>query len=106
MLALAVKARGESRPAKAPAKTVAVGSKPGPVWMVQVAAFAQKKDAEALATDLRALGYDAFTQPAEVDAKIWHRVRVGKIPNRKDAVELQKTLKANNKFEQAFLAVQ
>lgn len=106
LLALAVKARGESRPAKAPAKTVAVGSKPGPVWMVQVAAFAQKKDAEALATDLRALGYDAFTQPAEVDAKIWHRVRVGKIPNRKDAVELQKTLKANNKFEQAFLAVQ
>ncbi len=74
--------------------------------MVQVAAFTEKKDAEALATNLRALGYDAFTQLGEVDAKIWHRVRVGKIPNRKDAVELQKTLKANNKFEQSFLAVQ
>jgi cell division septation protein DedD len=71
--------------------------------MVQVAAFAQKKDAEALATNLRALGYDAFTQQAEVDARLWHRVRVGKISNQKDALELQKTLKTNNKFEQAFI---
>ena len=77
--------------------------KPGPVWMVQVAAFAQRKDAEALATNLRTLGYDAFTQQAEVNAKLWHRVRVGKTPNSKDAVELKKTLQTNNKFEQAFI---
>lgn len=82
------------------------GSKPGPVWMVQVAAFAQKKDAEALATRLRTLGYDAFTVEAEVDAKTWHRVRVGKVPHRKDAAELQKALKTNHKFEQAFLVNQ
>ena len=105
MLALAVKA-GPERPAKVLSKSSLPGSKPGPVWTVQVAAFTQKRDAEALATDLRTLGYDAFTQPGEVAAKIWHRVRVGKIPNRKDAVELQKTLKANNKFEQAFLVNQ
>jgi hypothetical protein len=30
-------------------------------------------------------------------------VRVGKTSNQKDAVELQKALKANNKFEQAFI---
>ncbi len=71
--------------------------------MVQVAAFARQKDAEALATDLRTQGYDAFTELGEVKAKIWHRVRVGKIPNRRDAIELQKTLKTNPKFEEAFL---
>jgi cell division septation protein DedD len=107
ILALAVKRGGEAHPVKVSPKTSnATGAKSGPFWMVQVAAFAQKEDAEALATDLRTLGYDAFTQLGEVDAKIWHRVRVGKIPNRKDAVELQKTLKANNKFEQAFLVTQ
>jgi Flp pilus assembly secretin CpaC len=104
VLARAVTGKGESHPAEIPDKTG--GSQPRPVWMVQVAAFTEKKDAEALATNLRALGYEAFTQLGEVDAKIWHRVRVGKIPNRKDAVELQKTLKANNKFEQAFLVNQ
>jgi general secretion pathway protein D len=103
MLALAVKNGSESHSVKLSPKTNPAGSKPGPVWMVQVAAFAQKKDAEALATNLRALGYDAFTQQAEVDARLWHRVRVGKISNQKDALELQKTLKTNNKFEQAFI---
>jgi general secretion pathway protein D len=102
LLALAVKAGGE-HPDKVSVNGALPGSKPMPVWTVQVAAFAQKKDAEALATDLRALGYDAFTQEAEVDAKLWHRVRVGKRSNQKDALELQKTLKANNKFEQAFI---
>ena len=102
MLALAVKVGGEPA-AKISGKTRLAESKPRPVWMVQVAAFAQKKDAETLATNLRALGYDAFTQEAEVATKLWHRVRVGKTSNQKDAVELQKALKANNKFEQAFI---
>ncbi|HEX9143585.1 MAG TPA: type II secretion system secretin GspD, partial [Candidatus Binatia bacterium] len=102
MLALAVKV-GREPPAKVLPNSSLAGSKPGPVWMVQVAAFAQKKDAEALATNLRALGYDAFTQEAEVEAKLWHRVRVGKTLNQKDAFELRKALKANNKFEQAFV---
>jgi cell division septation protein DedD len=102
LLALAVKA-GVEHPAKVSVNSALPGSKAVPVWIVQVAAFAQKKDAEALATELRALGYDAFTQEAEVDAKLWHRVRVGKASNQKDALELQKKLKANNKFEQAFI---
>jgi cell division septation protein DedD len=106
ILALAVKAGAESHPPKIPVKSSLPGSKPGPVWMVQVAAFAHKKDAEVLATNLRALGYDAFTQEAEVDAKLWHRVRVGKTSNQKDALELRKTLTANNKFEQAFVTRQ
>jgi cell division protein FtsN len=104
ILALAVKA-GQEHSAKAPVKTVlpTPKSKSARVWMVQVASFAQQKDAEALAMSLRALGYDAFTQEAEVDAKLWHRVRVGKTSNQKDAQELQKALKTNNKFQQAFI---
>jgi cell division septation protein DedD len=103
LLALAVKAGGDSQPPKIPVRSSLPGPKPGPVWMVQVAAFAEKKDAEALAADLRALGYDAFTQEAQVNAKLWHRVRVGKTSKPKDAFELQKALKANNKFEDAFI---
>jgi cell division septation protein DedD len=102
LLALAVKAGGE-HPAKVSVNSALPASKAAPVWVVQVAAFAYKKDAEALATDLRALGYDAFTQEAEVNARLWHRVRVGKKSNQKDALALQKTLKANNKFEDAFI---
>jgi cell division septation protein DedD len=94
--------------AEPPAKMHVKSSLPKPqagpvVWTVQVASFAQRKDAEALAASLRALGYDAFTQEAEVAARQWHRVRVGKASNQKDAFELQKTLRANNKFEQAFV---
>jgi cell division septation protein DedD len=102
ILALAVKA-GKDNPVKPPVKNALPQPKPAPVWMVQVAAFAQRKDAEALATNLRFLGYDAFTQEAEVNAKLWHRVRVGKTLNSREALELKKALQANNKFEQAFI---
>ena len=88
---------------KIPVKGTLPKPQTGPLWSVQVASFAQRKDAEALAASLRALGYDAFTQEAEVAARQWHRVRVGKTSNQKDAFELQKTLRANNKFEQAFV---
>jgi cell division septation protein DedD len=102
MLALAIRA-GKEPAAKVPVKSGLPGPKPAPVWMVQVAAFAQRKDAEALAANLRTLGYDAFTQEAEVNTKLWHRVRVGKSSNSKDALELKKALQTNNHFEQAFI---
>lgn len=102
IVALAINAAKEN-PAKPPVRNALPQPKPGPGWMVQVAAFAQRKDAETLATNLRSLGYDAFTQEAEVNAKHWHRVRVGKSLNSKEALELKKTLQTNNKFDQAFI---
>jgi DedD protein len=71
------------------------------MWMVQVASLAAKRDAEALAANLRTAGYDAFVQAAEINAKTWHRVRVAKLGRRQDALDMQKSLK--NRFQQAFL---
>jgi general secretion pathway protein D len=94
------------RPVKAAAKPAATADKPAAdaakLWMVQVAAFDKKRDAEALAENLRTLGYDAFVQLADVHAKMWHRVRVAKLGRRLDALDMQKSLKAQ-RFEQAFL---
>jgi cell division septation protein DedD len=90
------------RPVKVPAKPSAGGGDAAKLWMVQVAAFDKRRDAEALAASLRTLGYDAFVQLADVNAKMWHRVRVAKLGSRHDALDVQKSLKSG-KFEQAFL---
>jgi general secretion pathway protein D len=96
----------EPRPGKAAVKPRAATDKAAgdaaKLWMVQVAAFDKKRDAEALAENLRTLGYDAFVQLADVHAKMWHRVRVAKLGGRQDALDMQKSLKAQ-RFEQAFL---
>jgi general secretion pathway protein D len=74
------------------------------IWAVQVAAFARHQDAETLAGRLKDKGYDAYVMVAEVNSKIWHRVRIGQTPELPKALELRKRLQANENFAQAYVA--
>ena len=85
-------------------RAISSSSKAARVWVVQVAAFAQTKEADLLAEALRGKGYDAHVFAAEVGGKTWHRVQVGELDNRQDALDLQKSLKSKEKLEQAFIA--
>jgi cell division septation protein DedD len=73
-------------------------------WAVQVAALADRKDADAMALGLRNSGYDAYVMTSHVDNKTWHRVRVGQFASVKLAKELRETLVAVPQFKQAYVA--
>jgi cell division septation protein DedD len=77
---------------------------PSRLWAVQVAAFARDHDAEGLARKLKDKGYDAYVMLAEVNSKIWHRVRVGQTNQLPVALELRKRLQATENFAQAYVA--
>ncbi|MGH7823868.1 MAG: type II secretion system secretin GspD [Candidatus Binatia bacterium] len=92
------------RPAGAAAgKPPPQSAKPTQQWMVQVASFALEKDAENLANQLRQKGYDTYVITADIAAKTWYRVRVGRLSKREEALELQQKLKALEKFEESVL---
>lgn len=46
-------------------------------WVIQVASLREYDRAYSLVQDLRDKGFPAYLQEAEVDRKLWHRVRVG-----------------------------
>jgi cell division protein FtsN len=74
------------------------------IWMVQVASLPQEKDADQMAATLRQKGYDARVIRAEVDHRLRYRVRVGQLTTRNEAVELNNTLKANEKFADSYIS--
>jgi general secretion pathway protein D len=74
------------------------------IWMVQVAPMPQEEDADQMADRLRQKGYDARVIRAEVDNRLRYRVRVGQLTTRNDAVELNNTLKANEKFADSYIS--
>ena len=74
------------------------------IWMVQVASLPQEKDADQVAATLRQKGYDARVFRAEVDNRLRYRVRVGQLTTRNEAVELNNTLKANEKFVDSYIS--
>jgi general secretion pathway protein D len=79
-------------------------ARPSRLWAVQVAAFSRDHDAESLAMKLKDKGYEAYVIAAEVNSKIWHRVRVGQTAQLPEALELRKRLQATENFAQAYVA--
>ncbi|MFT4196442.1 MAG: SPOR domain-containing protein [Pseudoxanthomonas sp.] len=83
----------------APAKPVASAAKPAPVvpaaaatsigFAVQVGAFAQAGEANALRDRLRAAGFNAFVEPVATDKGTLNRVRVGPVSSRAEADALK-----------------
>ena len=71
--------------------------------MVQVASLPQQKDAEKMVDSLREKGYDARVVRGP-GKRLPYRVRVGQLANREDAVDLQNTLKANEKFADSYIS--
>jgi cell division septation protein DedD len=75
-------------------------------WMVQVGSFPSPTEAQQLANQLRQRGYDAYLIKAEVGAKTWYRVRVGRLNNEGEALELQQRLKTVEKIDQSVVFTQ
>ena len=57
-----------------------------------------------MADRLRQKGYDARVIRAQVDNRVRYRVRVGQLTNRNEAVELNDTLKANERFADSYIS--
>jgi len=68
-------------------------SRDGPGWIVQVASLASASNAAGHEKKLRAIGFPAFTEKAEVAGRTWYRVRVGPEAERAAANALAAKLK-------------
>jgi DedD protein len=64
-------------------------------YVVQLAAFADDKGANALASKLKRNGYPAFTEPVHTTKGTLYRVRVGTYPSRDAAGDARNKLKAD-----------
>ncbi|MCU1205279.1 SPOR domain-containing protein [Stenotrophomonas maltophilia] len=77
-----------SKPATAPA-TPAAPAASGVGFAVQLGAFGQASDANALRDKVRAAGFSAFVEQVRTEKGTLHRVRVGPVANRADAEQLK-----------------
>lgn len=82
---------------KAEAKSAPTGAAAAPAkaegFVVQLAAFADDKGANALANKLKKIGHAAFVQPVETSRGTLWRVRVGGFGSRSEADAARATLK-------------
>ncbi len=97
----APKQQPKPEPAKPQPKPEATASKPeapatpaapaasGVGFAVQLGAFGQANDANALRDKVRAAGFSAFVEQVRTDKGTLHRVRVGPVANRADAEQLK-----------------
>jgi DedD protein len=87
-------------PAVATRNTAVASSDPtGPGFAVQVAAYADRRDADTLARQLVAKGYPAFVMdPVKGGPKALYRVRVGKYKTLKDAQTVSTRLETAEQF--------
>jgi cell division septation protein DedD len=74
-------------PAPAPKPAAPAASSVG--FAVQLGAFAQAADANALRDKVRAAGFSAFVEQVRTDNGVLNRVRVGPVANRADAEQLK-----------------
>lgn len=77
-----------SKPATTPA-TPAAPAASGVGFAVQLGAFGQANDADALRDKVRAAGFSAFVEQVRTEKGTLHRVRVGPVANRADAEQLK-----------------
>jgi cell division septation protein DedD len=75
-------------------------------WTVQVNATTNPQQANELARDLRAKGYDAYTVQAPLRGQTWYRVRVGRFTNREKAKDMEQQLKSREGLENAYITPQ
>jgi len=82
------------RPSPARSPTPAQASASVSSWVIQVASLQERSRAYALVQDLRAKGFPAYLEEAEVKQKRWHRVRVGPEVERKRIESMAASLEA------------
>jgi cell division septation protein DedD len=72
-------------------------------WTVQALATPDQSDALYWRDQLQAKGYDAFIVEVDIKGHRWHRVRVGALPNFREAEMLEKALQSQEGFLDAFV---
>jgi cell division septation protein DedD len=83
--------RSEKKPAPEAAPRTAVKSRG--VYSVQIAAFENRKDAEAMQRKYKLKGYTSYIYKTRTEQKTMYKVRVGKFKNREYAESLALKLK-------------
>ena len=86
-------------PPPEPASSTSFTEPPGNGYVVQVAAYPSRADADALARRLSAKGYPTFVAVNDGAARGRYRVRVGKYPNKRDAEAIALRLKQEERFD-------
>jgi DedD protein len=66
----------------------------GPGWVVQVSSLTEQNRARSLEQELRAKGFPAFIERAQVNGKTYHRVRVGPRAERRDIEAMAASLRS------------
>jgi cell division protein FtsN len=72
-------------------------------YTVQVAAYPNPKDAEAMSATLIKKGFPAFPIKVMVNGAEWYKVSVGSFKNRKEAMDYQADLKKQGVVKDAFV---
>ncbi len=95
----------EAEKTKAAPKTAPAGR--SGLYYVQIAAFAEKGQAQALADRYKKQGYAAFVaDPKPTDTRTWYRVRLGGFSSREPAVALLNKLNTEAKKKTDFRVIQ
>jgi cell division septation protein DedD len=102
-VAAATPKNGPSPTVRAPAAanpSEAAPNPTGPGFAVQVAAYADRREADTLAKQLLSKGYPAFVMdPVKGGPKAMYRVRVGKYKTYKDAQSVSTRLETSEQFK-------
>jgi cell division septation protein DedD len=77
--------------------------KTGKHWVVQVMATTYPDLAVMWMEKLNSKGYDAFVVEAEIDGKVWYRVRLGTFKTRREAETLGALIRHREGFHDAFI---
>jgi cell division septation protein DedD len=87
-----------------PAPAPKAERRPRKQWVVQVASFADRKDADAMVGELRQKGFEAFVMTAQAESKTWHRVRVGQFSDLGTANRVKESLSNEAQVKDAYVA--
>lgn len=93
--------RANAEPAREPTPSVPAGAVPPPpqAWVVQVGAFGEERNAEALRDRLRKAGFAAFVETVRGEGKRVYRVKVGPELERAKAEALQARLAKEHQLD-------
>lgn len=75
-------------------------------WTVQVNATTDQDEARALAGRLKSKGFDAYVVQAPLRGQTWYRVRIGRLPTRDQAKELEERLRRSEGMDAAYITPQ
>ncbi|WMJ68010.1 SPOR domain-containing protein [Stenotrophomonas sp. 24(2023)] len=82
-------AKPETKPEAKPATAPAAPAASGTGFAVQLGAFGQASDADALRDKVRGAGFSAFVEQVRTEKGTLHRVRVGPVATRAEAEQLK-----------------